>query len=229
MMSGSMELCREKKLKKSFTRVRILFKLSYVDKKKLSKLPEYQRTGFNGIFLVRESLSLPNSYVLSVIFNQEFYHYQIQQHGEDAFFSIDSQCVHHGLDFLIDHYRRESSNLCSKLDHFAKKSLPPTNLCRSGKANLLHRATKANNLNVVKEILTTSYRNFDAKDENGMTAMHIAAINKVNPEILKLLIEKGAAINSRDSKGNTAMHVSRFTRRFNVTLSPLFLLIIFSY
>lgn len=88
------------------------------------------------------------------------------------------------------------------------KSLPPTNLCRSGKANLLHRATKANNLNVVKEILTTSYRNFDAKDENGMNAIHIAAIHKVNPEILKILIEKGASVTSRDSKGNTAMHVS---------------------
>lgn len=163
----------------------------------------------NDIFLVRESLTLPNSYVLSVIYNNEFYHYQIQQHGEDAFFSIDSQSIQHGIDFLIDFYRRETSNLCTKLDYFVRKSPPPTNLCRSGKANLLHRATKANNLNVVKEILTTSYRNFDAKDENGMTAVHIAAINKVNPEILKLLIEKGAALNSRDSKGNTAMHVSK--------------------
>lgn len=159
------------------------------------------------MFLVRESLTLPNSYVLSVFYNNDFCHYQIQQHGEDSFFSIDSQCIQHGLDYLIDFYRREPS-LCTKLDQFVKKSPPPTNLCRSGKANLLHRATKANNSNVVKEILTTSYRNFDAKDENGMTAIHIAAINKVNPDILKLLIEKGAAVNSRDSKGNTAMHVS---------------------
>lgn len=89
-----------------------------------------------------------------------------------------------------------------------RKSLPPTNVCRSGKANLLHRATKANNLNVVKEILTSSYRSFDAKDELGMSAVHIAAIYKVNPEIMKLLIEKGAAVMSRDSEGNTPMHVS---------------------
>jgi tyrosine-protein kinase shark len=162
----------------------------------------------NGIFLVRESLTIPNSYVLSIIFNDDYYHYQIQQHGEDAFFSIDSQCVQHGLDYLIDYYRKESSNLCTKLDKYVKKSPPPTNLCRSGKANLLHRATKANNLNVVKEILTTSYRNFDAKDESGMSAVHIAAINKVNPEILKILIENGATVMSRDSKGNTPMHVS---------------------
>lgn len=153
--------------------------------------------------------------MLSVIFNQEFYHYQIQQHGEDAFFSIDSQCIQHGLDFLIDHYRREKTNLCTKLDNFVRKSFPPANLCRSGRANLLHRATKANNLNIVKEILTTSYRNFDAKDENGMTAVHIAAMNKVNPEILKILIEKGATVNGRDSKGNTAMHVSQIFLKLN--------------
>lgn len=169
---------------------------------------EYQKNMNEGIFLVRESLTIPNSYVLSVVFNNEFYHYQIQQHGEDAFFSIDSQCIQHGLDYLIEYYRKESSNLCTKLDKYVKKSLPPTNLCRSGKANLLHRATKANNFKVVAEILTTSYRNFDAKDESGMSAVHIAAINKVNHEILKLLIDKGATVMSRDSKGNTAMHVS---------------------
>lgn len=177
----------------------------------------------DGIFLVRESLTLPNSYVLSVIYNNEFYHYQIQQHGEDAFFSIDSQCIQHGLDFLIEFYRKESSNLCTKLEKYVRGSLPPTNLCRSGKANLLHRATKANNLNVVSEILTSSYRSFDAKDEQGMSAVHIAAIHKVNPEIMKLLIEKGAAVMSRDSDGNTPMHVSTSSYYSAKSLTTIFI------
>lgn len=185
----------------------------------------------DGIFLVRESSTLLNNYVLSVIYRNEYYHYQIQQHGDDAFFSIDPQNIHHGLDDMIEFYRHSESNLCTKLDRFVKKGPPPTKFCRLGKGNLLHRATKHNNLNVVKELLTTAYRNLDAKDELGMTAVHLAAINRVNPEIMKLLIgiyyivisnlsiviiiikilEKGAVLTSRDSEGNTALHVSEIS------------------
>jgi hypothetical protein len=159
------------------------------------------------IFLVRESTNLVNNYVLSVIYQDEFYHYQIQQHGNDAFFSIDSKDIYHGLDELIEYYKSHSSNLCTKLDKFVKKGPPPTQFCRLGKANLLHRATKHNNLEVVKQILTTHY-SLDAKDEHGMTAIHLAAYNKVSPEILKMLIDKGATVMCRDSIGNTALHVS---------------------
>jgi tyrosine-protein kinase shark len=163
-----------------------------------------------GIFLVRESSTLLNNYVLSVIYREEFYHYQIQQHGEDAFFSIDSTSIHHGLDDMIEHYRHFDSNLCVKLEKFVKKNSPPTKYCRLGKANLLHRATKHNNLNVVKELLTSSFRNLDAKDELGMTAVHLASVNNVNPEIMKLLIDKGAQVQCRDSEGNTSLHVKQF-------------------
>ncbi|KAG5673715.1 hypothetical protein PVAND_003736 [Polypedilum vanderplanki] len=107
---------------------------------------------------------------------------------------------------LIEYYKHNESNLCTKLGKFVKKGPPPLKYCKLGKANLLHRATKHNNLNVVKEILSTSYRNLDAKDENGMTAVHLAAINKVSAEIMKLLIENGSALASRDSVGNTPLH-----------------------
>lgn len=137
----------------------------------------------------------------------EFFHYQIQQHGDDAFFSIDSTSIHHGMDELIEYYRNNDSNLCTRLEKFVKKGPPPTKFCRFGKANLLHRATKFNNLQIVKEILSTPYVGLDSKDENGMTAVHLAPINKVNPEIMKVLIEKGAALLSHDSVGNTALHV----------------------
>ena len=105
---GSMEHFHVKMLKKSSSMVRSenLWRHKFMINHQ--KLLESQRTQVDGIFLVRESLTLPNSYVLSVLFNNEFYHYQIQQHGEDAFFSIDSQCIQHGLDYLIEFYSKES-------------------------------------------------------------------------------------------------------------------------
>jgi tyrosine-protein kinase shark len=144
-----------------------------------------------------------------VYYDAQFWHYQIQKHGEDAFFSIDGQLpIHHGLEDLIDYYRSNSTNLCTKLKNFVKKLPPPIEARRHGKHNLLHRATKHNHLDVVKEMLKTSYRSLDAKDEFGMTAVHLACKNKVNPEIMKLLIERGATLTSRDSSGNTPLHVS---------------------
>jgi tyrosine-protein kinase len=144
-----------------------------------------------------------------VFYDSQFWHYQIQQHGEDAFFSIDGQLpIHHGLEDLIDYYRSSNNtNLCTKLKNFVKKSPPPVEARRHGKHNLLHRATKHNHLDVVKEMLKTSYRNLDAKDEFGMTAVHLACKNRVNPEIMKLLVERGATLTSRDSSGNTPLHV----------------------
>jgi tyrosine-protein kinase len=59
-------------------------------------------------------------------------------------------------------------------------------------------------------MLKCGYRNIDAKNEHGQTAVHLACKNKnVSPEILKQLIERGANVNSRDTKGNTPLHVSR--------------------
>lgn len=172
-------------------------------------LSESQISNADGIFLVRESSSAANNYVLSVYYDTQFWHYQVQQHGEDAFFSIDGQLpIHHGLDDLIDYYRSTKTNLCTKLKNFVKKLPPPVESRRHGKQNLLHRATKHDRLVVVKEMMKTTHRNLDAKDEFGMTAVHLACKNRVNPEIMKLLIERGATLTSRDSSGNTPLHVS---------------------
>lgn len=178
------------------------------DRKALIRNLESQISNADGIFLVRESSSVANNYVLSVFYDSQFWHYQIQKHGEDAFFSIDGQMpIHHGLEDLIEHYRHNSTNLCTKLKNFVKKHPPPIEARKHGKQNLLHRATKADNLEIVKEVLKSSYRNLDAKDEFGMTAIHLACKHRVNPEIMKLLIERGATLTSRDSSGNTPLHV----------------------
>lgn len=171
-------------------------------------LVESSTTNSDGIFLVRESATSENSYVLSVYFDSEFYHYQIQQHSEDSFFSIDGLQPIHGIECLIDHYRKSKSNLCTQLGNFVKKSAPPIAIRRHGTSNLLHRATKKNQLTVVKEMMKTTYRNLDAKDESGMTAVHLACKYRCDLEILKLLIERGAAVSTRDSSGNTPLHVS---------------------
>lgn len=174
------------------------------------QLAASKKTNVDGIFLVRESSSAANNYVLSVFYDSQFWHYQIQQHGEDAFFSIDGQLpIHHGLEDLIKYYQNNNTNLCTKLETFVKSAPPPVEARSHGKHNLLHRATKHNNLEVVKEMLKTSYRNLDAKDEAGMTAVHLACKNRVNPEIMKLLIERGATLTSRDAAGNTPLHVRK--------------------
>lgn len=124
----------------------------------------------DGLFLVRESSTTPNSFVLSVFHDNLFWHYQIHQHGEDAFFSVNgSPPIHHGLDDLIDFYKISNTNLCTKLKNFVKKQPPPVETRKHGKKNLLHRAVTASNLEVVKEMLKTPERNLDAKDELGMT------------------------------------------------------------
>jgi tyrosine-protein kinase shark len=106
-----------------------------------------------------------------VFYDTSFWHYQIHQHGEDAFFSVNGQLpIHHGLDDLIEFYKSSNTtNLCTKLKNFAKKQAPPVETRKHGKKNLLHRAVTANNLEIVKEMLKTPERNLDAKDELGMT------------------------------------------------------------
>lgn len=144
-------------------------------------------------------------------YDVQFWHYQIQQHTEDSFFSIDGENTIHGLEYLIEYCRNnDDTTLCTKLKNYVKKSPPPIGTRRHGNSNLLHRATKHNQLTVVKEMLKTTYRNLDAKDEHGMTAVHLCCMNRVNPEIIKLLIERGASLSSRDSSGNTPLHVRKF-------------------
>ncbi|CAO1443093.1 unnamed protein product [Diamesa tonsa] len=174
----------------------------------------------DGIFLVRESSTAKKNFVLSVLHKNSIIHYQIQKHGEDAFFSIDGQTPIHGLDDLIEHYKQGSTNLCTQLTLQVKGTSPPIESRRNGRNNLLHRATKAGNLDVVTEMLKTDYRSLDAKNEEGQTAVHLACTSSLNSEkILKLLIEKGSLTNSRDIAGNTPLHYAcKYQRKEMVKL-----------
>ncbi|KAM3967419.1 SH2 ankyrin repeat kinase [Aphomia sociella] len=161
--------------------------------------------GEDGVFLVRESNTSPGDFVLSVLHQGEVVHYQIRRHGEDAFFSIEEDTTVHGLDTLIQHYRGDSNGLVTSLSVVCKGQPPPHESCTQGTTNLLHRATEAGNYNVVSQLLGCGYRSRDAKNQDGQTAVHIAA-RAGRDSILAKLIESGATVNVRDSFGYTPLH-----------------------
>ncbi|XP_045780421.1 tyrosine-protein kinase HTK16 [Maniola jurtina] len=161
--------------------------------------------GEDGVFLVRESNTSPGDYVLSVLHQGEVVHYQIRRHGEDAFFSIEEHTTVHGLDTLIQHYRGDSNGLVTRLSVVCKGEPPPHESRTQGTTNLLHRATEAGDYNIVSQLLAYGYRSRDAKNQDGQTAVHIAA-RAGRDKILAKLIESGATVNVRDSFGYTPLH-----------------------
>lgn len=169
-------------------------------------LPFFPEGLGDGVFLVRDSNSSGGDYVLSVLHKGDVWHYQIRRHGEDAFFSIDDQTPIHGLDSLIEHYQNGPNGLVTQLSAIVKRDPPPHDSRISGQTNLLHRATKGGDLTVVSELLKCNYRNIDAKNQDGQTAVHLAC-QYGNERMVKKLIER-ANVNCRDSDGNTPLHVS---------------------
>ncbi|XP_063548484.1 tyrosine-protein kinase Shark [Cydia strobilella] len=161
--------------------------------------------GEDGVFLVRESNTSPGDYVLSVLHQGEVVHYQIRRHGEDAFFSIEEHTTVHGLDTLIQHYRGDSNGLVTRLSVVCKGQPPPHESRTQGTTNLLHRATEAGDYNIVSQMLAVGYHSRDAKNQDGQTAVHIAA-KAGRDKILEKLIESGATVNVRDSFGYTPLH-----------------------
>ncbi|XP_047985430.1 tyrosine-protein kinase Shark [Leguminivora glycinivorella] len=161
--------------------------------------------GEDGVFLVRESNTSPGDYVLSVLHQGEVVHYQIRRHGEDAFFSIEEHTTVHGLDTLIQHYRGDSNGLVTRLSVVCKGQPPPHESRTQGTTNLLHRATEAGDYNIVSQMLAVGYHSRDAKNQDGQTAVHIAA-KAGRDKILGKLIESGATVNVRDSFGYTPLH-----------------------
>ncbi|XP_050666428.1 tyrosine-protein kinase Shark [Leptidea sinapis] len=159
----------------------------------------------DGVFLVRESNTSPGDYVLSVLHQGEVVHYQIRRHGEDAFFSIEEHTTVHGLDTLIQHYRGNSNTLVTRLSVVCKGQPPPHESRTQGTTNLLHRATEAGDLNVVSQLLACGYRSRDAKNQDGQSAVHLAA-RAGRDKILAALIDSGATVNVRDSFGYTPLH-----------------------
>lgn len=73
----------------------------------------------------------------------------------------------------------------------------------------------------MSELLNSGYTQLGAKNPNGQTATHLAAIDGQN-DILALLIESQVNVNLRDAMGFTPLHVS-YTRNLKNNLVCLIL------
>ncbi|KAH8348792.1 hypothetical protein KR084_011151, partial [Drosophila pseudotakahashii] len=169
----------------------------------------------DGTFLVRESSTASGDFVLSLLCQEEVCHYQVRRHGgEDAFFSIDDKVqtkILHGLDTLVDYYQQSANGLPTKLTVPLIRDPPPHNTRSHGVTNLLHRATSKNESKVVFELLKCGYRNFDAKNQDGQTALHLAALHS-DEDILKELLNAKVQVNSSDSFGCQPLHYAARTK-----------------
>lgn len=157
--------------------------------------------------MVRESNTAVGDFVLSLLYRGEVCHYQIRRYGEDAFFSIEDKVkILHGLDTLVDFYQQDANGLVTKLTRYIKKDPPPNDTRSHGNTNLLHRAVMKNNHIIVSELLKCGYRNVDAKNQDGQTAVHLAALHADEP-ILQLLINAGVNVNCMDTDNYMPLHV----------------------
>ncbi|KAI8122408.1 Tyrosine-protein kinase shark [Lucilia cuprina] len=162
--------------------------------------------GEDGAFLVRESNTAAGDFVLTLLYQGEVCHYQIRRHGEDAFFSIEDKVkILHGLDTLVDFYQQAANGLVTKLTKHIRKDPPPNDTRSHGSTNLLHRAVMNNNHVVVSELLKCGYRNVDAKNQHGQTAMHLAALHG-DQTMLNLLLNAGVSVNCMDTDNYMPLH-----------------------
>ena len=180
-------------------------------------------SGFSeGLFLVRDSSSCPQDFVLSVVTKNKVIHYQIRKMGPDALYQMgDDKKIIHGLDCFIDFYRsdRKTGLQHSVKDFVPGKPAPPDSKLH-GTENLLHRASMEGNNVVVTELLGSGYRNIDAKNQDSQTAVHLASYYG-HIGVLEELVKYGAKVNIADTDGFTPLH---FASRANKPLSVKILL-----
>ncbi len=84
-----------------------------------------------------------------------------------------------------------------------------TEKCINGK-NALHHSIYTHDIEIFKIILNSKIFNINDKDNNGMTALHLAAnlgcANEDRTIKLKLLLDAGADITIRSNDNNTILH-----------------------
>ena len=73
----------------------------------------------------------------------------------------------------------------------------------------IHQLIQQGNIEAVKEIIASQPEAIHSKDEKGFPAL-VFAVYFNQPEITKLLIEKGADLEARDVLGNTALMGAAF-------------------
>ncbi|XP_006819141.1 tyrosine-protein kinase HTK16-like [Saccoglossus kowalevskii] len=158
-----------------------------------------------GLYLIRESVTAEGDFVLSVIHNEQPQHFQIQRFT-DLLFQIDDGPIFQGLDQLITYYSQAANGLPTKLTRFCKGTQPPSQLRRYGRNTPLHRATLEKDVTSVQMILNDPQHSaVDSRNISGKTALHIASYNGCD-DIVDLLLDAGANVNSKSSSFITALH-----------------------
>ena len=161
----------------------------------------------DGFFLVRDCSSAPGDFVISVLINNQIMHYQINCVSENKF-SIDNGPIFQGLDTLISHYQVKSDGLPCRLTAFCRGALPPPNCLKFGIDTPLHKACSSGNAALVSRLLQEMYshQEVNARDEQGLTPLHIASC-KGYQDIILLLLNYGADIKATGSSGTTPLQV----------------------
>ena len=168
--------------------------------------PESRR---EGLFLVRESLRVPGSFVLTMWARNQVHHFQIVGHGE-GWFSVDNGPLFQGLDELVHHYQCRSDGLPAQLHDYVVGNVPPLS-SRKRLETDLHRAVISRDLNTILRLLaqpnSPTTGNIDSQNADGSTPIHEAA-KRGFTEILEALLQHRPDLTIRDSKGATALQVS---------------------
>lgn len=161
-----------------------------------------------GLFLVRESLRMPGSFVLTMWARNQVHHFQIVGHG-DGWFSVDNGPLFQGLDELVHHYQCRSDGLPAQLHDYIVGNTPPL-AARKRLETDLHRAVIARDLTAVLRLTaqpdTSTSGKVDSQNGEGSTPVHEAA-KKGFVEILDVLLQQKPDLTIRDSKGSTALQV----------------------
>ncbi|XP_055378505.1 tyrosine-protein kinase Shark-like [Condylostylus longicornis] len=172
----------------------------------------------NGSFLIMPNSLQNGDLILSVLYENEVSHYQIHknQNNEDPFYSINGAKIFHGVDTIVDYYS-DSKNITKNaiITHLRepiKGELPPKDILCHGRTNLLHKAIVENDEKRILELLKEEERNINARDQDDLTAVHLACLYECNEKIFKCILKAGAKIECKDASGNTPLHYACRTK-----------------
>ena len=158
-----------------------------------------------GIFLVRESKTVPGDFVLSLWHENQALHFQIQNRG-GIFFSIDDGPVFQGLDSLVDYYRNDADGLPIRLTSYCHGGPPPSSIRKRGVQTSLHNACVEGNSSLVRKYLKENPSDVNARNEHGASPLHEAS-GRALDGVVSMLLKAGADVRSRDNSGSTPLMV----------------------
>lgn len=169
----------------------------------------------DGLFLIRDSTSSAQDYVVSLTHGGKVYHFQIKEIYK-GHYQIDEGPIVHGLDKLVSHYQMSSNGLITQLTRHCEAEIPPNKARQLGQTNVLHRAVVEGKFEIVKKILNHRLcPDVNAKTAWGSTCLHDAA-NYGFEDIVKLLIDKEADVEMIDKAGFTPLHRACVANRSNI-------------